>query len=672
MEWRRFAVVIGLGIVIFCAAGCDKNVAPAARPTAPPPSETAFEAAGIARFDFNQAAVRLNLPVYWVVDADNDKIIDPNEIVHLKFYPTSSNWVEGGNFTPIFETAFAKIKDSLQPSPGKGLSPEEAARRELVEKDLNQGQPTLVYSDLRSLSDSEKAFIEHMEKAGTWMDAAHMRQTGAAALASKVPTDHAASASLFRRDFGPKCMAPATEHDPRCSAIPGAPKPIVDAYPEDIQADDRFCETLAKSKQAEVLLAPFVTVVKQEDALVPQPFSSAYKEQLEPAATELEAAATKLESSEAPLRDYLLAAASAMRNNDWFTADEAWVKTNARNSMWYVRVGPDETYWDPCARKAGFHLTLARINGESIAWQDKLAPVQQKLEDNLAGLIGKPYKSRKVAFQLPDFIDIVSNFGNDRAAFGATMGQSLPNWGKVANEGRGRTMVVTNLYTDTDSLQNRRKQAMSLLSSNSMENFTDDRKPGLMSIVLHEAAHNLGPAHEYKFKNKTDDQAFGGPLAATLEELKAQTAALYLNTVLLKEGVIDDVMSQQAFISDILWAFGHISRGMYSPTGQPKPYSQLAAIQLGFLMDKGAVTFDPEAIAANGEDKGSFEFHLQKFPAAVTELMQSVGRIKATNDKKAAQQLVSQYVDAPKAPHKLITERMTKAPKASFVYAFDM
>ena len=40
--------------------------------------------------------------------------------------------------------------------------------------------------------------------------------------------------------------------------------------------------------------------------------------------------------------------------------------------------------------------------------------------------------------------------------------------------------------------------------------------------MLHEAAHNLGPAHEYKVKGKTDDQVFGGPLASTLEELKAQ------------------------------------------------------------------------------------------------------------------------------------------------------
>lgn len=671
MGLKKFAVVIGLGIGI-AAAGCGgKAVAPpAALPSPPPPP--AFEAKGIARAEFNQAAVRLNLPVYWKADADNDGVIDPAEVAALRFYPTSQVWVEAGEFTPAFEKAFGEIRDSFVAFASDQPSPEEAARRTLVEQDLNQGRPTLVYNDLRSLSDAEKKFVTHMQKVGELMDTAYLRQTGAEALLSQVPTDHTASASLFRRDFGPKCLAPKTESDKRCSAIPGAPTPVVDAYPAELQGDPAFCEALAKHKKAEALLSPFVVVRKQAEALVPVPVSEAHKDILEPAATELEAAAASLDDTEAALRDYLRAAATAMRNNDWFAADEAWIKTNARNSKWYVRVGPDETYWEPCARKAGFHQTFARVNADSVTWQDKLLPVQQKLEDTLAAHIGKPYKSRKVTFQLPDFIDIVSNSGNDRSALGATVGQSLPNWGKVANEGRGRTMVVTNLYTDTDSMAVRREQAAALLGPITLPEVSNDQMPGLISIILHEAAHNLGPAHDYKYKGKTDDQAFGGPLATILEELKAQTAALYFNEVLLKEGIIDANLSRQAYLSDILWAFGHISRGLYTSTGQPKPYSQLAAVQLGFLMDKGAITFDEQLIAGNGKDLGAFEIHLDQVPAAAAELMQLVGRIKAKNDKAAAQKLIKQYVDDAQAPLGLITERMLRAPKTSFVYAYDL
>ena len=62
------------------------------------------------------------------------------------------------------------------------------------------------------------------------------------------------------------------------------------------------------------------------------------------------------------------------------------------------------------------------------------------------------YAAREVGFQLPDFIQVVLNAGDSRSAIGATIGQSLPNFGKVAEESRGRTVVMSNLYTDADSL----------------------------------------------------------------------------------------------------------------------------------------------------------------------------------------------------------------------------
>ena len=77
--------------------------------------------------------------------------------------------------------------------------------------------------------------------------------------------------------------------------------------------------------------------------------------------------------------------------------------------------------------------------------------VKNDLEQALAKLAGPPYKARQVSFHLPDFIDVVLNAGDSRSPHGATIGQSLPNFGAVANEGRGRTVAMTNFYTDPDS-----------------------------------------------------------------------------------------------------------------------------------------------------------------------------------------------------------------------------
>src|SRR5690606_8286251 len=154
-----------------------------------------------------------------------------------------------------------------------------------------------------------------------------------------------------------------------------------------------------------------------------------------------------------------------------------------------------------------------------------------------------------VSFDLPDFIDIIVNAGDSRSPHGATIGQSLPNWGPVANEGRGRTVAMTNLYTDADSQRSLTDQASSLLCS--MDRFVADPAPQVMGTVLHEAAHNLGPAHEYEVAGKKDREAFGGPLATMLEELKSQTAALYFTDWLRDKKLLEPDFADQAHVRDV-------------------------------------------------------------------------------------------------------------------------
>jgi hypothetical protein len=208
-----------------------------------------------------------------------------------------------------------------------------------------------------------------------------------------------------------------------------------------------------------------------------------------------------------------------------------------------------------------------------------------------------------------------------------------------------------------------------------MAKYTTEQEPQLMSTVLHEAAHNLGPAHQYKVNGKIDRDAFGGPLASTLEELKAQTAALYFTDWLVDKKEITAEEAEKAHVRDIVWGFGHISRGMYDEDKHPRNYSQLAAIQLGWLMKQGAVTWKAEEPAANGKDKGCFSLALDKFPAAVKSLMVEVAQIKGKGDKARAEKLVKEYVDVTgdkKKVHEVIAERVLRAAKPSFVYSIKL
>jgi len=664
-------------VAAMLAGACNKQAASTAEQQ-PPPSDAqatpAFDAAAAAkrhdavpRVDFNRWAVRLDLPLYWIVDRNKDGSIDPDETAALLFYPSQGKWVAGGAFTPEFETAYDAIATAAKAT--RVLDD----RQKLVEQDLDQGRATLVVSDLRGLNADEKTFVDHMLAAARAVDELYDLAAGNTALAAQVPADDAASQSLFRRNRGPRCVGPATEKNPACSAIPGSPKPIVDIYPTELQKDAKFCAKLEKRKDAKALLGPFTVVREKAGKLIAVPYNVAYKAQMTAIATELRAASEAIgkDPAEAALVAYLGAAAKAFESNDWLPADEAWARMNAENSRWYVRVAPDETYWEPCAQKAGFHLTFARINKDSLEWQKKLVPVQQEMEKAIAARAGAPYKERQVTFHLPDFIDIVTNAGDDRGPLGATIGQSLPNWGKVADESRGRTVAMSNLYQDPDSQDARHQQAASLLDAEAMKLYADAPQPGLLSTILHEASHNLGPSHEYKAGGKTDSEAFGGQLSSMMEELKAQTGGLFLVEFLRGKGLISDELARQVYVDCIVWAFGHISQGMYTAAGDRKAYSQLAAVQIGFLIDEKALVWDENLTAANGKDKGAFVVQFDKLVPAIDNMMKKVASVKAKADRKGAEALAARYVDGDVVPQKLIAERFLRFPKASFVFAVE-
>ncbi len=655
--------------------------APVATPSAPPPApaKPAPSTSTVPRKDWNRLAVELNLPVYWTFDQNNDGALSPNELAVLwspagKSGATLRAYVDDrGAFTPAFHELYAKVAARHAGDLGKPpAEAAEAARRAAVLKELAQGRPTLVLSDFSTASREETEFLDHLLAAVEVIERLYQTQMGTYALRERVPADDTASQALFFRNQGPRCEAPATQHDAACSAIPGgALAKTSGLYPLAELAKPKFCDALAKQDKA--LVDPFTVVVQDGATLKAVPYHEHFRKDLALVSAELRAAAKALGTTEESFRTYLLAQAKAFDDGSWFAADEAWAKMGVKNSRYYLRIAPDEVYAEPCSTKALFHVSFGTINKKSIAWQDKLDPLKVDMENALAELAGKPYKARAVSFKLPDFVDIVLNAGDARNPFGATIGQSLPNFGPVANEGRGRTVAMTNFYTDADSLAAQRATAEALFCKSVMPHYTADPEPQLMSTVLHEAAHNLGPAHQYKVGNKIDRDQFGGPLASTLEELKAQSAALFFTDWLVTKGKITREEADRAHVRDIAWAFGHISRGMYTDDGHPKNYSQLAAIQLGELTAKKAVEWRAGETAANGKDVGCFAIDLAKFPEAARALIKDVAGVKARGDKAMGERLVRTHAGTFKGPviplHATIAERALREPKPSFVYA---
>jgi hypothetical protein len=626
----------------------------------------------LSREEFNFRAAERFLPLFWRADEDADRAIQPRELAVLwgPQRARRADYVDARGFTGAFVAAYQAMLGTTDETK---LDPAERTRRELVRQELRGGKPTLIETDLAGATEEERAIAEHVFAAAVHLEQLHARQMGTASLATQVRPDDAASRALFHRNQGPWCVTPQVEKNPACSALAPTPPRISGMYPAKLQIENpKFCDVLQAQPNADKLMDHFSVVIPDGAAYKAVPYPQAYPEEMGAIAKELDAAAQAVTSAaEAPFKAYLAAAAAAFRSNDWEPANDAWQKMGGSSSRWYLRIAPDEVYWEPCAWKAGFMVSFARINPDSKAWQEKLEPVKGEMEKALAALAGPPYKARDVKFKLPDFIDVVLNAGDARAAHGGTIGQSLPNWGPVAEKG-GRTVAMTNLYTDNDSRQTLKKQMASLFCAATEAKATTDPRPGTMSTVLHEAAHNLGPSHDYMVGGKKDRVVFGGPLASTLEELKAQTSALYFSEWLADRKLLGRGEAEEAHVRDTAWGFGHISRGMYEADGKPRPYSQLASIQFGTLHKSGALAWRASEVAANGTDQGCFDIDFARWRTTVDALAGRVLKIKGRGDKKDAEALKAELVDGDDEWARLrgvITERWLRAPKATFVYS---
>jgi len=664
------AVVTSVALITTSVGGCSRKSESAAQVTA---NE---EYQSIERAAFNRRAVELFLPLFWREDANNNGRLEPGELAVLTGHPQGDRhlWIDASDTaTPAFTAAFATAYKQMLQTDVPLADPTEQTRHQLVLEELAQGRPILVATDLTSATPAEKNLVSHLLNTARLIERLYARQKGTLGMDANIPATDLASRMLFYRNQSPFCEAPKTEGNTACNALAVRPPRIVGLYPANIQSEQKFCEALAKKPNAAQLMSHFTVVVQDDksDALRAVPYNEVYRDDMEAVVKELEAAANELGADEAALKNYLLADAGSFRSNDWEPANVAWVAMNAQNSKWYARIGPDEVYYEPCAWKAGFAFQFARINPESIEWQKKLDPLKGDMEKAVAAMAGKPYRARDVKFKIPDFIDVVLNAGDQRNASGATIGESLPNWGPVAEKG-GRTVAMTNLFTDADSRNQLAKQMSSLFCKATDAHSTTTPKESLVASVLHEAAHNLGPAHEYKVNGKTDDVLFGGTLAATLEELKAQTASMYLTQWLMAKGIFTNDEAQKIQLRNIAWGFGHISRGMYTADGAPKNYSQLAAMQLGSFIKSGAVAWHAEEMASNGTDSGCLEINFELLPAAIQSFESDVLKIKASGDKASAEKIKAQFVDAKDDFAKVktvIAERLLRAPKGSLVYS---
>lgn len=539
--------------------------------------------------------------------------------------------------------------------------------------------PGVTDSEIASYRDGVKKLLE----VAPIMHILYQKQIGASPDDRiKAQTDD--DRELIDRYGHPWCLSDTSDE---CSALPSLPKRTSGVIPDGVS-----CDKAANTG------SPFEAISKEKDGrLVTIPYSVMWPSEHRKAVRLLKEAVQIFETipREGKFALYLKQLADTFESKEPFPysqSDISWTDFLASDSILFARIGADEVGGDPvgdrCESKARYHFNIGLKNKGAGEIIERLRPVIGDFEQKFADLIGDPqnYIVREVKVQLPTFLDVVHANGDSIGGpNGTPIGQTLPNW--CGPDGKGECLHGTMIYVNkTIKAYNERimRQYIMPVFEEGLGSYFNPII-GLDTTVYHEMFHNLGPKEA--LRKPQGDTTYGQGLVTKagvswkgpIEELKAQTGSLFMASEFYRDAqnkhnanLMDDAtferetrVFREHILYDMAWAMRHILRGSRGgPEFQPKStYSKLAAVQVGFLSDEGALSFN------QGTNRWLIAF--DKMPDAITALMKKTGELYAKADVDEVEKFFLYYIKGPgeKELHRArLVELAAKMPSVLFDY----
>lgn len=569
----------------------------------------------IKREDFNRIS-QLYFPqdgISWVNDKRNPGVIDPDEVRVDGPAARPADFVSKRGFTSLFDARYRQLV--------------ELRRQELVRQEVGRTNMIRIETDFSGESPERKRMIGHILKAGRIMEELFQMQLGSRPFRGQLlEGGTVADREMMLRYQQPWCES---DPDPLCNGLSTFTPALNPMAPEGLSQER--AAALGKG-----FVAPFSVVVSDgRGGYEAVPYAHSFlAPKMREAAGELRAAAGIAEQvSEEAFGRYLQQVAGALESGKEYpyaAADKAWYEMRGKTNL-YLRIGFDEVQWDEWQKKAGAHMTFGLIDAEAAKSAEFYRSIRQKLEQGFAEVIGPPYAARQVDVELPDFVNVVMENGDARGSVtGSAAAQTLPNWcGEDGTaECQTRIMQFSNKTSRNYSPEVMAKYG-ALLSEADMRYF--DPQATVKTMVEHELAHNFGPRQNLPAEDGRPLEQHIGSYSLKLEELKAQTGALYINGLLGKQKLRSEEEVKAGTTAAVLWMFGHLRRAL--PAWRQgtlhelkSPYIQLAAVQLGYLQEKGAIAFD--------EGSQRFTIRHEKMHGALADLLRDVGQMYLRHDSQ--------------------------------------
>lgn len=381
-------------------------------------------------------------------------------------------------------------------------------------------------------------------------------------------------------------------------------------YPEDLTRQEFEAYLAAHPDQKAALTSAYTVVRRDGDKLVAVPYSQAYKEWLEPAAKLLDQAAAR--TSNASLKKFLSLRAKALRTDDYFESELAWM--DIEGTPIEPAIGPYEVYTDRLmGAKASFESFVTLKDPEESA---KLAKYKAFLRDMEANLpIPEEYKNFQRGFASPIAVAEQVRGGGDNVPGPQTIAFNLPNDERVREAKGAKEVILSNVLGAKFDLILKPMGALVLAPAQAG---LVDRKYMQLETLFHELSHSLGPGSIVVNGEKTTvDKALKEQNSA-IEEAKADVAGVWDLLLMMQKGELPAAEKPKLFATYMVGVFRAVRFGAVEAHGKG------AALQYGYLRAKGAFTYDPATRRFTVDDA--------KMEAGLRDLLHDMLMLQARGD----------------------------------------
>jgi len=466
-------------------------------------------------------------------------------------------------------------------------------------------------TDLAQFSESQRRMLALLIQAGQQMDAIFWQQVWGDPKTLLDSIADPATRRFVEIQYGP--WDRLNNDAPFVEGIGARPKGAR-FYPEDMSREEFEAAALPDKT------SPY-TLLRRDAAgqLMTQPYSEAYRPQLEEAARLLRAAAEL--SEDAGFANYLRLCADALLSNDYQPSDMAWMdmKTNPVD----VVIGPIETYQDALfGYKAAFE---AFVLVKDQAWSAKLARFAQHLPALQRDLpVEAAYKAEMPGSDADLNAYDAIYYAGDANAGGKTIAINLPNDEAVQLAKGSRRLQLKNvIQAKFDKIM--QPIAAELIVPEQLGHVKFDAF--FENVMFHEVAHGLGIKHTINQRGTVREAL--KDVASSFEEGKADILGLYMIGKLGEMGELDADKLHDNYVTFLAGIFRSVRFGATSAHGQAN------MVAFNFLQEAGAFSRD--------EASGRYRVDFAKMRAAVDVLSAKLLKLQGDGDYAGAQALLGSH-----------------------------